>query len=198
VKVQWQQSDEVQQIMRELGLQDEAELQSDFIARMDRFLAEHGRRLIGWDEILEGGLAPGATVMSWRGEAGGIAAAKAGHDVVMAPHTHTYLDYYQGAPAEEPLAIGGLITLERIYGYEPIPASLTAEEARHVLGAQAQLWSEYIPNYKHMQYMAFPRAVAMAEVTWSPRQRRDYNDFLKRLRPHLDRLDALDVNYRPL
>ncbi len=198
VKAQWERSDEVQEMIRELGLADEAELQSWFVTRMDRFLAEHGRRLIGWDEILEGGLAPGAAVMSWRGEAGGITAAQAGHDVVMAPTSHTYLDYYQGPPTEEPLAIGGLITLEHIYGYEPVPAVLTEDEARHVLGAQAQLWSEYIPNYGHMQYMAFPRAAAMAEVTWSPPAGRDLGDFLDRLRRHLERLDALEVNYRPL
>ena len=130
---------------------------------MDAFLASHGRRLIGWDEILQGGLAPGATVMSWRGEDGGITAAKAGHDVVMAPTSHTYFDYYQGPPEKEPKAIGGLIPLEKVYQYEPIPAVLNAEQAKHVLGGQAQLWGEYITNARHLQYMAYPRAAAMSE-----------------------------------
>jgi len=198
VKGQWNRSEEMQGMIRELGLEDEAELQSWFTHGMDAFLTEHGRRLVGWDEILEGGLAPGAVVMSWRGERGGIAAAKAGHDVVMAPTSHTYLDYYQGPPEDEPLAIGGFLPLERVYQYEPVPAELSADEARHVLGAQAQLWSEYIPDEDHLEYMTWPRAAALAEVVWTPASERDYDDFLDRLEVHEERLRELDVSYRPL
>lgn len=197
-KEQWKASPVVQARIKELGLKDEAEMQSWFIRRMDAFLTERGRRLVGWDEILEGGLAPGATVMSWRGEKGGIAAAQAGHDVVMAPTSHTYFDYCQSSPDEEPLAIGGLVTLETVYGYEPVPKQLTAEQARHVLGGQGQLWAEYLPSPKQVEYMAFPRAAALAEVLWSPPERRDYQEFLSRLREHLKRLDRLEVNYRKL
>ncbi|MFO7976478.1 MAG: beta-N-acetylhexosaminidase [Candidatus Hydrogenedentota bacterium] len=197
-KKQWEESPRVQERMRELGIETEDELQSWFIGRMDAFLTERGRRLIGWDEILEGGLAPGATVMSWRGVKGGIAAARAGHDVVMAPTTHTYLDYYQSKDESEPLAIGGFLPLERVYGFEPIPEQLSKKEARHILGAQAQLWTEYIKTPEHLQYMAFPRACAMAEVVWTPKKRRDFEGFMKRLPVHLERLEAIDVNYRPL
>jgi hexosaminidase len=166
---------------------------------MDAFLTARGRTLVGWDEILEGGLAPNAVVMSWRGIEGGIAAARAGHDVVMAPGSHTYFDHYQSADTTtEPLAIGGFLPLDTVYAYEPIPAALTADEARHVLGAQGQLWSEYIPDAKRAEYMAFPRACALAEVLWTPREQKDYGDFLRRLVPHLARLAVLDVNYHRL
>lgn len=137
--------------------------------------------------------------MSWRGTEGGIAAAKAGHDVVMTPGSHTYYDYYQSEDRKnEPHAIGGFTSLEKAYSYEPIPADLTSEQAKHVLGSQGQLWSEYIPNPKHMEYMAFPRACAMSEITWSPKEARDFEDFESRVRTHLARLKALDVNYRKL
>jgi len=193
----WKKSEEMQALIRELNVKDEAGLHSWFIAQMDAFLASHGRRLIGWDEILQGGLAPGATVMSWRGEDGGITAAQAGHDVVMAPTSHTYFDYYQGPPEKEPKAIGGLIPLEKVYQYEPIPAVLSAEQAKHVLGGQAQLWGEYIANARHLQYMAYPRAAAMSEILWSPRANRSYDVFLVRLAEHAKRLKAMEVNYRP-
>jgi hexosaminidase len=164
---------------------------------MDTFLTARGRRLIGWDEILEGGLAENATVMSWRGMDGGIAAAKANHDVVMAPGSHTYFDHYQSRDkTKEPLAIGGFTPLDTVYAFEPVPPQLTAAEAKHVLGAQAQLWTEYMPNAKHVEYMAYPRMVALSEVLWSAKTRRDYADFTTRLPAHLARLDALDVNYR--
>jgi hexosaminidase len=196
-KRQWKESVEAQARMRELGLANEAELQSYFIRRMDAFLTESNRRLVGWDEILEGGLAPNATVMSWRGEEGGIAAAKAGHDVVMAPNTYTYLDYYQSKDREnEPLAIGGHVSLEKVYGYEPVPSALSREEAGRVLGAQGQLWTEYMPDYRQVEYMAFPRLSALAEVVWTPSQHKAYDEFRSRLGTHLKRLDALDVNYR--
>jgi alpha-N-acetylglucosaminidase len=194
----WKKSEEMQALMRELKLKDEAELHSWFIRQMDAFLASHGRQLIGWDEILQGGLAPGAVVMSWRGEAGGITAAQAGHDVVMAPTSHTYFDYYQGPPEIEPRAIGGLIPLEKVYQYEPIPAALNADQAKHVLGGQAQLWGEFIPTASHRQYMTYPRAAAMAEILWSPKQPRNSEQFLLRLAEHLTRLRAMGVNYRPL
>ena len=198
-KDEWKASERAQAKIRALGLKDEHELQSWFIRQMDDFLTARGRVLIGWDEILEGGLAQTAVVMSWRGEDGGIAAAQAGHDVVMAPYHYTYLDYYQSEDrAKEPLAIGGFLPLEKVYGYEPIPAALNAEQARHVLGAQCQLWTEYIPNPQHLEYMAFPRLCALAEVTWSPAARKDYADFNARLRTHLARLDVIGVNYRPL
>ncbi len=196
IKDHWRRSAEVQAQIRDLGLADEDELQSWFIRQMDAFLTSHGRRLIGWDEILEGGLAPGAAVMSWRGEEGGIAAARAGHDAVMAPARPLYLDHYQGPEETEPLAIGGLNTLEDLHRYEPVPGVMSGTEARRVLGAQAQLWSEYIPSFRHMQYMAFPRACAFAEVVWSGRDRPGYADFERRLRVHTGRLDALGIAYR--
>ena len=198
IKDQWKASPQVQARIRELGLKDEHEMQSYFIRRMDSFLASRGRRLIGWDEILEGGLAPGATVMSWRGVEGGITAAKAGHDVVMSPTTHAYLDYAQSQDPGELPNIGGDLPLEKVYSFEPVPAALTAEEARHVLGAQANLWTEYIPSPGHVEYMIFPRLIAMAEVTWSPAEKKSYPDFLSRLRAHEERLKVLNVNFRPV
>ncbi|MEN6335167.1 MAG: beta-N-acetylhexosaminidase, partial [Phycisphaerales bacterium] len=194
----WRQCPEMKTLMAELGLKNVEELHSWFIRQMDSFLTSHGRQLIGWDEILQGGLAPGAIVMSWRGEQGGITAAQAGHDVVMAPTSHTYFDYYQGPPASEPKAIGGDVPLAKVYAYEPVPAALTAEQAKHVLGGQAQLWGEYISTASHRQYMTYPRAAALAEVLWSRPQDRNYDGFLARLTEHLKRLKALGVNYRPL
>jgi len=155
--------------------------------------------LLGWDEILDGGLAPGATVMSWRGISGGIKAAQSGHDVVMAPTDNTYLDYYQSKnTAKEPVAIGGYLPLETVYGYEPIPAALDAKEGKHVLGVQGQLWAEYIPTASHLQYMAFPRLCALSEVAWSQPSARGWASFIVRLKDHLPRLEALGINYRRL
>ncbi len=195
-KIEWQQSPEMQARMRELGLQSEEELQSYFMRRMDAFLTERGRRLIGWDEILEGGLAPGATVMSWRGEEGGILAAQAGHDVVMTPQTHVYFDHLQAEQHREPLAIGGHSPLERVYAYDPVPDVLTPEEARHILGVQANTWTEYMDSERHVQYMLFPRTLALAEVAWSPRAARNEQDFLRRLPARLEDLRRLGVHYR--
>jgi hexosaminidase len=195
-KKEWKESAEMQALMRELGLHDEDELQSYFMRRMGAFLESRGRRLIGWDEILEGGLAPGATVMSWRGTEGGIAAARAGHDVVMTPGQHVYLDHYQGPPETEPLAIHGFTPLEKVYAYEPVPAELTEEQARHILGVQGNLWTEYMPNAQHIEYMYFPRALALAEIAWSPRETRDEADFMRRLPAQLETLKTLGVNYR--
>ncbi len=182
---------------RRLSLPDAQALQSWFIRQMDDFLTAHGRALIGWDEILEGGLAPNAVVMSWRGTEGGIAAAQAGHDVVMTPGSHTYLDHYQSLDtASEPLAIGGFLPIDTVYSYEPVPDALTAAEGRHVLGAQAQMWTEYVPDSRHAEYMIFPRLCALAEVVWTPRDRKDFAGFTARLGTHLRRLAILDVNYR--
>ena len=197
IKDQWKASDFCQQRMRELGLKDEDELQAYFIGRMDRFLTAQGRRLIGWDEILEGGLAPNATVMSWRGEAGGIAAANAGHDVIMSPESSTYLDHYQSQDtASEPIAIGGYLPLSKAYAYEPIPSELPAESVHYVLGAQAQIWTEYMPTPRHVEYMAFPRMSALAEAMWTQSINKAWPGFQTRLSEHLKRLDVLDVKYR--
>jgi len=192
----WKQSEEMQALKSELGLKDEAELHSWFIKQMDSFLTSHGRRLVGWDEILQGGLAPGATVMSWRGQQGGITAANAGHDVVMAPTSHTYFDYYQGPSDKEPLAIGGDLPLEKVYGFEPIPQDIAPDKTGHVLGVQGQLWGEFISNTSHLEYMAYPRASALAEVGWSPKTAKNYEDFLARLGCHLRRFDIAGINYR--
>lgn len=195
---QWANDPEMQEQMKRLELADAHELHSWFIKQMDAFLTEHGRRLVGWDEILQGGLAPGATVMSWRGEQGGIAAANAGHDVVMAPTSNTYFDYYQGPPPSEPLAIGGNLPLAKVYAYDPIPAAIAADKARHVLGVQGQLWGEYIATPEHLEYMAYPRATALAEVSWTAPARKDYDDLLSRLRQHLQRLKEMGVRFHAL
>jgi hexosaminidase len=193
----WKKCPEMQTLIRELGLKSEEELHSWFIRQMDAFLTSRGRQLVGWDEILQGGLAPGAVVMSWRGEQGGITAARSGHDVVMAPTSHTYFDYYQGPSETEPKAIGGNLPLAKVYMYEPIPAALTADQARHVLGGQGQLWGEFIATESHRQYMTWPRAAALAEALWSRPEDRNYDRFLARLAEHFKRLKALNVNYRP-
>lgn len=170
-------------------------LQAWFTAQLHEFLSERARRLIGWDEILDGGPPPGATVMSWRGEEPGVAAARAGHDVVMAPRSHCYFDYYQSDDPREPLAFGRTTTLEEVYAYEPVPAILPPEAAPHILGTQFQVWTEYIPDPGSVEYMAFPRACALAEVAWS-NARREWREFSERLSHHLRRLDVLRVNYR--
>ncbi len=198
-KTFWKSSGLIQARIKELGLKDEHELQSWFIRQMDTFLTAHGRRLVGWDEILEGGLAENATVMSWRGVAGGIAAAKANHDVVMAPGSHTYFDHYQSLNKNaEPLAIGGFLPIDTVYSFDPVPAELTAAEAKHVLGAQAQVWTEYIQNPKQVEYMLQPRLSALAEALWTKKARKDFPDFMRRIPAHLDRLRAMDVNFRPI
>ena len=199
-KEQWRESPAAQARIKELGLRDEDELQSWIIRHFDAWLADRGRRLIGWDEILEGGLAEGAAVSSWRGYAGGIAAARAGHDVVMCPQTHVYLDWRQSESPDEPVPIAHARTLEDVYRFEPVPADLTADQARHVIGAQANLWTETMDSPRVVDYMAFPRLAAFAEVAWSalpaPAER-DWPDFEARMRTHYARLDALGVEYRP-
>ncbi len=195
-KARWRASPLVQDIIRREGLRNEEEVQGWFNRRIERFLVAQGRRPIGWDEILEGGLAPNAAVMSWRGTRGGIEAARAGHDVVMTPTSHAYFDYYQGEARFEPLAIGGFLPLETVYGFEPVPDSLGAEEARRILGAQGNVWTEYMPTAESVEYMALPRMLALAEVVWSPRDARDWGAFAARLPARLRELDLLGVGYR--
>jgi hexosaminidase len=198
-KNQWKLSPRAQERMKALGIATENELQSWFTTKMDAFLSSKGRRLVGWDEILEGGLAPNAVVMSWRGTAGGIAAARAEHDVVMTPGSHTYFDQYQSKnSAAEPLAIGGFLPIDTVYSYEPVPADLEPRFASHILGAQGQVWTEYIEGPKNVEFMAFPREAALAEALWTSRDRKDFANFSGRLAQHLARLTALDVNFRPL
>ncbi len=192
----WADDPEMQAQMKRLKLKDAHELHSWFIGQMDMFLRKNGRRLVGWDEILQGGLAPGATVMSWRGTSGGITAARAEHDVIMAPTSHTYFDYRQ-APNETGLG-RSVINLQKVYAFEPIPAELNAEQAKHVLGGQGQLWGELISDYKRREFMAFPRACALSEVLWSPKDNHSFRLFVSRLLEHRKRLKAAGVNYRPL
>ncbi|HRN71750.1 MAG TPA: family 20 glycosylhydrolase [Ginsengibacter sp.] len=194
-KASWKNCPKCQKRMKEEGLKDEEELQSYFMKRMERFVSSKKRRMIGWDEILEGGLAPGATVMSWRGEQGGIAAAKMGHDVVMTPGTPLYFDHYQGDPATEPLAIGGFNSLKLVYSYDPIPAVLSEKEATHILGAQANLWAEFISAAAHVEYMVLPRMLALSEVVWSPKKDRNWNSFNERLQKHFEVFDQKGLNY---
>lgn len=197
-KSEWHASAAAQRRIASLGLRDEDALQSWFTGELDAYLRAAGRSLVGWDEILEGGPLPkGATVLSWRGTRGGIAAASAGFDVVMCPERPCYFDHYQSDDELEPLAIGGRNTLEDVYRYEPVPEELDAAAAAHVLGSQFQLWTEYLSGPSEVEYMAFPRGAAHAEVAWS-QPGGDYAEFTARLARHLARLDALDVNYRPL
>ena len=192
-KDRWKTCAKCQSRISEEGLADEHELQSYFVRRIERFLGGKGRRLIGWDEILEGGLAPNATVQSWRGMDGAIAAARAGHDVISSPTSHCYLDYAQWRSPTEPLQMG-YIDLEKVYSFEPTPAQLSPDQAAHVLGAEGNLWSEHAPQAR-VDHQVFPRLCALAEVTWSPPNVRDWSDFRGRMKTHYRRLDALGVTY---
>jgi hexosaminidase len=194
----WKECPKCQARLRSEQLSSEAQLQTWLNSQVESFLAAHGRRLIGWDEILEGGLTPQAAVMSWRGIEGGLAAAGAGHDVVMSPTSHCYFDYAQASEPGEPESIGGLITLSKVYDFEPVPPGLDQAREHHILGAQGNVWTEFIRTPAELEYFAFPRAVALAEVLWSPSANRDFSGFQNRLRTHLLRLDELKVNYRPL
>ncbi|MEU2685822.1 beta-N-acetylhexosaminidase [Streptomyces hygroscopicus] len=204
-KDQWKASPAVQERIRALGLADEDQLQSWFIRHFGRWLAERGRRLIGWDEILEGGapgapLPEGAVVSSWRGYAGGVAAARAGHDVVMCPEQQVYLDHRQAPGEDEPVPIGYVRTLEDVYRFEPVPPQLTGSGADRVLGAQANVWTEVLEDRRRVDYQTFPRLAAFAEVVWStlpPSPARDFEEFEGRMEAHYARLDALGVSYRP-
>ncbi|MEW1827691.1 beta-N-acetylhexosaminidase [Streptomyces sp. NPDC088196] len=200
LKDQWKQSATAQARIAELGLADEDELQSWFIGHFDKWLSARGRRLVGWDEILEGGLAEGAVVSSWRGYEGGITAARAGHDVVMCPEQHVYLDWRQAPGEDEPVPIAHVRTLEDVYRFEPVPEQLTEAEARHVLGTQANVWTEVMEDHARVDYQTFPRLAAFAEVAWSAlpaSTERDFADFERRMTAHYPRLDALGVAYRP-
>jgi hexosaminidase len=194
-KTRWQECAKCQARIKAEGLKDEHELQSYFIRRMEKFLQSKGKRIIGWDEILEGGLAPEATVMSWRGVDGGIAAAKQGHDVIMTPTNYLYLNYYQADPKTEPLAIGGNVTLRNVYSYGPTPDVLTKDEEKFILGAQANVWTEYIDTPSMAEYMTLPRMSALAELVWSPKEKKNWEDFIWRLQKQQKRFDALKVNY---
>lgn len=195
-KTKWKTCPDCQKRISQEGLKDEHELQSYLITRMERYINSKGKKIIGWDEILEGGLAPNAAVMSWRGEAGGIAAAKQHHYVVMTPSSHCYLDYYQAKPEGEPLAIGGFIPLKKIFEYEPVPKGLTSKEAEYIMGAQGNVWTEYMNNPEHVEYMVYPRAAALAEVVWSNKDRkRDYSEFINRLKILAKIYDKKGVNY---
>ncbi|WP_428654146.1 glycoside hydrolase family 20 protein [Runella sp.] len=190
----WKQSAFCQDLIKKLNLKDEHELQSYFIKRIEKFVNSKGKSIIGWDEILEGGLAPNATVMSWRGTKGGVEAAKQKHNVIMTPTTFYYLDYYQANPAKEPLAIGGYLPIEKVYEYDP-GAEFSAEEQKYILGVQGNVWTEYMPNPAQVEYMTFPRATAIAEVAWVPSGGKNFEDFATRLKEHLKRLGYLKVNF---
>ncbi|MCB9850847.1 MAG: beta-N-acetylhexosaminidase [Phycisphaerales bacterium] len=196
-KKRWEACGKCQARIKQEDLANEHELQSYFIRRIEKFLNERGKRLVGWDEILEGGLAPDATVMSWRGTEGGITAANEGHDVIMCPVSHCYFDYRQSdAEDERGAKWAPVLDLETVYAYEPVPSELNAEKAKHVLGGQGNLWTEQMNTPADVEYMAFPRACALAEVLWSPAEARDWSAFQERLGVHLKRLDAMSVNYR--
>lgn len=195
----WKTCPKCQALMKKEKLANVDELQSYMIRKAEEFLNSKGRRLIGWDEILEGGLAPEATVMSWRGEAAGFKSARMGHDVIMTPGNYMYFDFYQADPRHQPVAIGGYTPIRKVYSYNPIPQdSLTAEEAKHFLGVQANTWTEYIPTPEHLEYMMFPRALAVAEIGWTPQEKRDWQDFKPRVNAHIPVLQQMGLNPFPL
>ncbi len=197
-KTRWEACPKCQKRMKEEGLKDEHELQSYFIRRMENYLLTKGRNIIGWDEILEGGLAPNATVMSWRGESGGIQAAKENHKVVMSPNSPCYFDHYQSQQTEkEPLAIGGFNSLEAVFNYNPMPHELPKDKHQYILGAQGNVWTEYMPDPNHVEYMAYPRLCALSEVVWTADENRNFEQFKKRMNRHYQRLDSWAVHYRP-
>ncbi|EKC52778.1 beta-hexosaminidase precursor, partial [human gut metagenome] len=201
-KTRWEKCPACQARIKALGLKDddrhsaEHYLQSYVTARIEKFLNEHGRRIIGWDEILEGELAPNATVMSWRGTEGGIYAAKMGHDAIMTPTTYCYLDYCQASdPENEPLNIGGYVPIEKLYSYEPVPDSLATDYAKHIIGVQANLWTEYIPTNEQLEYMLLPRVAALSEVQWCDRGTREWTRFAQALPHMLQIYDRMGLNY---
>lgn len=194
-KTNWEKCPHCQKRMKTENLKNVEELQSYFVKRMEKFINSKGKSLIGWDEILEGGLAPEATVMSWRGVKGGIEAAKQGHDVIMTPGSHCYFDHYQGPQNEEPLAWGGYTPLSKVYEFDPIVEELTEAETKHILGGQANLWSEQIQTESHSEYMIFPRLAALSEALWSPKESRNWEDFSSRITTMFDRYELLGINY---
>ncbi|MEH6679171.1 MAG: family 20 glycosylhydrolase [Sediminicola sp.] len=194
-KNNWKICPHCQKRIKDEGLKNVEELQSYFMKRIERFVSGKGRTLIGWDEILEGGLPSGATVMSWRGMEGGLEASKAGHDVIMTPTEYCYFDYYQGDQDREPLAFPAYVPLRKVYDFEPLAKGMDPSQENHILGGQANLWSEYIPTESHSEYMLFPRVSAMAEVLWSLREDRDWNDFSRRIQSAFGRYRLLGINY---
>lgn len=194
-KTRWKECPKCQNRIKEEGLKDEKELQTYFINRIARFIESKGRHVIGWDEVLEGGIPQGVIIMSWRGEDGAIQAVNQNHYAIMTPNGNMYLDYYQGVPESEPVAIGGFLPLSRVYEYDPIPKAIPEQKAHYILGLQGNLWTEYIATPEHAEYMLFPRAAAVAEIGWSPKEHKNYQDFLNRLTVHFSRLDQLNVNY---
>ncbi|WP_040279963.1 beta-N-acetylhexosaminidase [Psychroserpens damuponensis] len=194
-KTNWKTCEQCQNRIKTEGLKDEHELQNYFITRIEKYLNLKGKQIIGWDEILEGGLAPNATVMSWRGTKGAVEAAQQKHHVIMTPTSHCYFDYYQSTNTNEPTAIGGFLPLEKVYDFKPIPSGLTTEEQQYILGAQGNLWTEYIPTEDQVEYMIFPRILAMSEVVWSKNENKNYSNFVKRVEHFNTRLDVLDINY---
>lgn len=194
-KTRWKECEKCQARIHTEGLKDEAELQSYFIKRIEKFLISKNRKLIGWDEILEGGLAPEATVMAWRGVQAAIDAATQGHDVILTPVDYCYFDYYQGDPATEPESFGGHLTLKTVYSFNPVPPVLTSDQAKHIIGVQGNVWTEYMKTSDIVEYMAFPRAIALAEVAWSQQERRNWDDFINRMDNQFLRLDNLGVKY---
>jgi len=194
-KARWHDCPKCQALMKAEGLKDEHELQSYFVKRIEKYVLSKGRRIIGWDEILEGGLAPEATVMSWRGMDGGIAAAKQKHDVIMSANSNLYFDHYQADPETEPLAIGGFLPLKAVYGFEPIPAELTPDEAKHIIGAQGQIWTEYMKTPGSVEYMLLPRLFALSEIDWSSKEQRNWDSFRNRLDENIQRMVVMGFNY---
>jgi hexosaminidase len=193
----WKNCPKCQARMHQEGLAKESELEGYFIRRVEKFINAHHRRLVGWSEIRQGGLAASATVMDWVG--GAVEAATSGHDVVMSPLADCYFDHYQSLKqSNEPHAIGGCLPLHQVYAFEPVPTNLPATYQQHILGAQANVWTEYMPSFKHVEYMVFPRLCALAEVVWSPKASRDWDDFSRRVRIDCLRLDRLGVNHRAL
>jgi len=193
-KNRWKANADCQSLIKTLRLKDENGLQSYFIERIEKFVNSKGRMIIGWDEILDGGLAPNATVMSWRGTEGGIAAAKSGHDVIMTPGNYCYFDKYQADAASEPITIGGFLPLHMVYQYEPVPSELNVEESKHILGAQANVWTEYMQTSESVEYMAFPRVSALSEVLWGTKENRNWESFCKRMPADFDRYEQLSIH----
>ena len=196
-KKQWIESEEVQEIIKNLELEDEAQLQSYFISRMEKILNSLNKKIIGWDEIIQGGLNPNATIMSWRGVEGGITAAKAGNYAIMTPTSHCYFDYYQRKSSDEPLAIGGFTPLQKVYEFEPIPKELDLNQSSKILGAQGNLWTEFIKTPEQVEYMTVPRMTALSEVVWSKRKIRNFKEFKLRLNLYKYFLDLENINYSP-
>ncbi len=194
-KTRWKECAHCQELIRKNNLKDEHGLQSYFIQRIEKYVNKKGRKIIGWDEILEGGLAPNAAVMSWTGIKGGIEAARSGHFAVMTPGSYCYFDHYQGDPQSEPNAFGGFTPLDKVYSYDPVPSELNEKQAKYILGVQANLWTEYIEDFKHVQYMIFPRLMALSEVAWGTSDPKNYKEFENRVVQHFNILDQMNINY---